>query len=52
MEYAAMTIAGLMILAITSIYALYFAYAKHRRRIRRIEEYIARNAAKRGHEGL
>ncbi|MDO4560792.1 MAG: hypothetical protein Q4C86_07555 [bacterium] len=52
MEYAAMTIAGLMILAFISICALYSAYAKHRRRMRRLERYIERNAAKRGHEGF
>ncbi|MCQ4764797.1 hypothetical protein [Cloacibacillus evryensis] len=52
MEYAAMTIAGLMILALISICALYSAYARHRRRIRRLEDYIARNTVKRGHEGF
>ncbi|MDD7649240.1 hypothetical protein [Cloacibacillus porcorum] len=52
MEYAAMTIAGLMVIALISICALYSSYARHRCRIRRLEDYIARNAAKRGHEGF
>lgn len=46
MEYFAMTAAALIILAIVSSYAAYLKYRVIKRH-RRIEDYIARNAAKR-----
>lgn len=46
MEYFAMTVAALIILAAVSCYAAYLRYRVIKRH-RRIEDYIARNAAKR-----